>query len=195
MQFTVFPVFPERKLAGPSPTRDRLPGIEPCSLRDGLNGDKRHPLRDADHGVEPCSSGVCVDAGHHIMLAPFRKVAIGIAIIVQEVKVSTNPAIQDLNPSVQLSPSAQDIALTFHAAAGTASPPAASSRPGAVARRQQRRGGLDHLRLDAVASPDVSRGCAVAVDAAFVHRVTLSLLTHGYRQVCAGVDFRCDALA
>ena len=57
------------KAGGSVPDPDRSPGIEPRSPRDGFNGDKRHPLRDADHGVEPCSSGVHVDAGHHPALA------------------------------------------------------------------------------------------------------------------------------
>ena len=74
------------KAGGSVPDPDRSPGIEPCSPRDGSNGDKRHPLRDADHGVEPRSSGVHVDAGHQTMLAPFRKAVVGIANIAQEVK-------------------------------------------------------------------------------------------------------------
>ena len=94
MQFTVFPAFPDRKLAGPSPTRDRSPGIEPRSPCDGFNEDKRHPLRDADRGVEPCSSGVHVDAGHQTTLTPFRKAVVSIANIVQEVK--TEPTRQTL---------------------------------------------------------------------------------------------------
>ena len=57
------------KAGGSVPDPDRLPGIEPCSPRHGLNRDQRHPLRDADHGVEPRSSGVHVDAGHHPAIA------------------------------------------------------------------------------------------------------------------------------
>jgi len=66
-------------------------------------------------GVEPRSSGVHVDAGHHTTLAP----VVSIANIVQEVKTGTNTADSDLNPSVQLSSSAQDAALTPQSAAGT----------------------------------------------------------------------------
>ena len=49
------------------------------------------------------------------MLAP----VVSVANIVQEVKAGTNTADSDLNPSVQLSPSAHGAALTPHAAAGT----------------------------------------------------------------------------
>jgi len=57
------------KAGGSVPDPDRLTGIEPRSPRVGFNGDQRHPLRGADHGVEPRSSGVHVDAGHHLALA------------------------------------------------------------------------------------------------------------------------------
>ncbi len=79
------------KAGGSVPDPDRLPGIEPRSPRVGFNKDKRHPLRDADHGVEPCSSGVHVDAGHHTRLKPFRKAVVGIANIVQEVTAEPTP--------------------------------------------------------------------------------------------------------
>ena len=66
-------------------------------------------------GVESCSPGVHVDEGLQAKLAP----AVSIANIVQEVKTGTDTADSDLNPSVQLSPGAQDAALTPHTAAGT----------------------------------------------------------------------------
>jgi len=51
-------------------------------------------------GVESCSSGAHVDAGHHTELAPFRKAVVGIANIVQEVKIGTDTADSHPNPSV-----------------------------------------------------------------------------------------------
>ena len=59
-------------------------------------------------GVESCSPGSHVDAGHHTALAP----VVSIANIVQGVKTGTNAADSDLNPSVQISPSANHAALT-----------------------------------------------------------------------------------
>ena len=88
-------------------------------------------------GVESCSSGVRFDAGHQSVLAP----VVGIANIVQEVKTGTNTADSDLNPTVQLSPSAHYTALTPHTAAGTGFASGRFLKSAApLVQQQQRRG-------------------------------------------------------
>ena len=120
--FQSFP--PESWRVSPRPgpfARDRAP-LSPQRPQPG-QAPARCVMRHS--GVEYCSSGVQVDGGHHTTLAP----VVSTAKIVQEVTTGTDTVTQDPNPSVQLSPSANDTALTPHAAAGTALPPAASSRP------------------------------------------------------------------
>ncbi len=90
------PVFPQ-KAGGSVPDPDRSPGIEPRSPRDVLNQGQAPARCVMRHsGVEPCSSGSHVDAVHHTMLAN----TVGTANIVQEVKIRTNTATQDLDQSV-----------------------------------------------------------------------------------------------
>ena len=115
MQFTVFSSLSRLKAGGSIPDPDRSPGIEPRSPRDGLNGISARPLRDAALRGRVLLLRRHFDAGHQAKLAP----VVSIANIVQEVKTGTDTVTQDLNPSVQLSLSAQDAALTPHAAAGT----------------------------------------------------------------------------